>query len=439
MNEIITPTPAAPAEAKRQGRRATIGSYLGTTVEYYDFLLYGTASALVFPAVFFADIPPAAGVVLSYLTLAAGYVARPVGGILFGHFGDKYGRKQMLVVTMLIMGVASMAIGLVPGSAQIGVAAPVILVSLRVIQGIAVGGELAGASLMAMEHGTVARRGFIGSIVASGGPSGAVLATLMFGLVSLLPGDQLLAWGWRIPFLLSAVLVVIGLVLRVGVTESPEFLASEAGAHKRTRVPIVDTLASNWRSVVVCIVAALAPFFVQSLMATFALTYAVQSGTPQSLVLWIVTLANFVNIFTLMFYARLSDTFGRRRIMLIGYLLTAVSIWGVFALLSSSVGWLVLVAYLISNPISQAFMYGPLSAFMAEMFPTRNRYTGMSLSFQLATTIASGFAPLVAAALLTAAGSTVPITALVSALCVAGALSLVLGRRIHTRSVGAAS
>jgi MFS family permease len=174
-------------------------------------------------------------------------------------------------------------------------------------------------------------------------------------------------------------------------------------------------------------------------MATFALTYAVQSGTSQSLVLWIVTLANFVNIFTLMFYARLSDTFGRRRIMLIGYLLTAVSIWGVFALLSTSVGWMVLVAYLISNPSSQAFMYGPLSAFMAEMFPTRNRYTGMSLSFQLATTIASGFAPLVAAALLTAAGSTVPITALVSALCVAGALSLVLGRRIHTRSVGAAS
>jgi MFS family permease len=421
-------------KSRGQARRATVGSFLGTTVEFYDFALYATASALIFPAVFFAGIPTGAGMVLSYVTLAAGYVARPLGGIIFGHFGDRLGRKRMLLITMFIMGSASILIGLIPSSTQIGVAAPILLVTFRVIQGIGLGGETAGANLMAMEHSEGTRRGLIGSIVASGGPAGSVLATLMFSLFSLLPADSFVAWGWRIPFLLSAALVLIALILRRSVTESPEFLAAKERGMVRHSVPLVDTLKSNWRSVVLLILAVLAPFFLQSLMATFGLRFAVAAGNPQSAVLWVLTGVNFINIFALMLWANLSDRFGRRRVIMIGYVVAAILIWPVFTLLGSSNLLLILAAYLLSNVVAQALMFAPVSALMAEMFPTRNRYTGVSLSFQVGATLGAGFAPLIATSLLTAGGgSPVLVTTLVSVLCLIGLLSMVAARRTHER------
>ncbi|CAN5228394.1 MFS transporter [soil metagenome] len=418
----------------RQARRATVGSFLGTTVEFYDFSLYATASALVFPAVFFAGIPTTVGVVLSYVTLAAGYVARPIGGIAFGHFGDRLGRKRMLLITMFIMGGASMAIGLVPSSAQIGVIAPILLVTLRVVQGIGLGGETGGANLMAMEHSSGNRRGLIGSIVASGGPSGSVFATLMFGLFSLLPPAVFQAWGWRIPFLLSAALVILALVLRSSVTESPEFLAARVRGEVTARVPLVDTLRTNWRSVVLLVLAVLAPFFLQSLMGTFALGFTVTAGNPQAAVLWLITAVNAITVFALILWASLSDRFGRRRVILVGYVVAAVAIWPIFVLLDSRSLALVFLAYLLANALAQSLMYAPVAALMAEMFPTRNRYTGVSLSFQFGATLGAGFAPLIAAALLTAAhGSTVLVTGLVSLLCAVGFASVIAARGIHRR------
>ncbi|WFR72263.1 MFS transporter [Prescottella defluvii] len=203
-------------------RRALISSFLGSTVEYYDFLLYGAAAGLVFPKLFFPNtMDPVLGSTLSFVILLAGYISRPIGGILFGHFGDKYGRKNILVITLLMMGLVSVVIGLMPTYATIGVAAPLILVALRIVQGLAVGGEWAGATLMAAEHVNQDRRGFAASIAVTGGPTGSVLATLVLALFSGLPDDAFLSWGWRVPFLLSAVLVIVGLFLRYRVTESP--------------------------------------------------------------------------------------------------------------------------------------------------------------------------------------------------------------------------
>lgn len=226
--ETITERPDTPPndeQRRKLTRRVLISSYLGTTIEYYDFLLYGTAAALVFPAVFFAGVDPAAGVILSLGTFAAGYVARPLGGLIFGHFGDRLGRKNTLIITLMMMGVASTLIGVIPGSATIGSWGAIILVLLRVVQGLAVGGEWGGAAVMAMEHATTRRRGLSTSIVGAGAPSGALLGTVILGLFALLPEDQFLAWGWRVPFLLSAALLVIGLWVRLSVTETPVYTA----------------------------------------------------------------------------------------------------------------------------------------------------------------------------------------------------------------------
>lgn len=411
-------TEAAPrrtAQQRRDSRRALVSSYLGSTVEFYDFLLYGTAAALVFPQLFFSGVPEAAGIVLSYVTLAAGYVARPLGGIIFGHFGDKLGRKQMLFITMLIMGGVSVIMGLLPTSAQIGVAAPILLVSLRVLQGIAVGGEWAGAALMGLEHSKPTGRGFGASIAVSGGPSGAVLATVVLGAFSTMPESEFLAWGWRIPFLLSAVLVGVALFIRYRVTESPDFLAAKAAnatvAPAHQGAPIMQVLRRYPKELATSIVAGFAPLFLQSLLATFALTYAVQTGHSRSDALLMLTIANFLHIFTIPAAAALSDRIGRRKVMLTGAAVGIIGIWPMFALISDGNIWLMLLGFIIGNPLVQALMYGPMGAFISEMFATEVRYTGTSLAYQVSTTLGAGFAPLIASGLLVAGGGTTTVLA----------------------------
>ena len=421
------------ADENRDRRRALVSGYLGSTVEFYDFLLYGTAASLVFPQLFFSGVPEALGVVLSYVTLAAGYVARPIGGVIFGHFGDRFGRKKMLFVTMALMGAASMLVGLLPGSAQIGVFAPVLLVTLRVIQGIAVGGEWAGAALLGMEHSRAGKRGFSASIAVSGGPSGSVLATVVLALFSMLPAGQFISWGWRVPFLLSAILVVIALFLRYRVTESPAFLRAQEAAEKagsrRAGVPIVTVLRHHWKAVVICILAGLAPLFLQSLMATFTLTYAVKSGQPQTQVLLMMTISTFLHIFAIPAWAALSDRIGRRPVLIAGTVVGLVAIWPIFALVGSGNIWLLLLGYVLANPISQAMMYGPIGAFISEKFPTKLRYTGVSLSYQMATTLGAGFAPLIAAGLLAGGhGSTWVLSAFFSGLCLVSGLAFLVAK-----------
>lgn len=412
-------------------RRASFGSYLGATLEFYDFALYATASAIIFPAVFFAGVDPGVGMVLSYLTLAAGYVARPLGAIVFGHFGDRIGRKQMLVITMVIMGTASVGIGLIPSSAQIGSWGAVILVTLRVVQGIAVGGEWSGASLMSIEHASPKKRGFAGAIVQSGGPSGAVLASGALALVSLMPAEALLSWGWRIPFLASAIVVIVGIIVRLGVRESPEFAVAKEKS-ETVRVPLFSTLRENWVSVILVVLAALGPFFLQSLTATFALQFAVGNGTPQPVALSMLTISNVLTIFTTLFFAWLSDRVGRVRIMVTGFIVGGVLVWVALALLAVPTAGAVLVAFILLTPIGNAMVTGPLAAYMADMFPVRNRFTGVGLSYQLAATLAAGFAPLVASGLVGAAnGQTYLLTSLVSVLAVAGIVAVLLSRRVR--------
>jgi MFS transporter, MHS family, shikimate and dehydroshikimate transport protein len=397
-------TPPA-SHDRQQMRRVLFSSFLGSAVEFYDFLLYGTAAALVFGQLFFSDLTPVVATIASFGTLAVGYIVRPLGGVVFGHFGDRIGRKSMLVLTMTLMGAASFAIGLLPTYATIGLLAPVLLIVLRLIQGFAVGGEWGGAALMALEHSDENKRGFSASFANMGAPAGAVLSTVVLAIVTLLPEDDFLSWGWRIPFLLSAVLVGIGLYVRLKVTESPLFEQEvvTAVASEKKRLPIVDVLLNNPRSVLLGIGAGLGAFALQALMATFALTIGVQGGVPRSTVLWLFAAGSLVQIFALPAYAALSDRIGRRPVMITGCVAAMIAAYPILLLISSGSVLGVLLGFLIAMPLVQAAMYGPLAAFTTEIFATGNRYTGASLGYQLSSTLGGGFAPLISAALVAGA------------------------------------
>ena len=386
-----------PSPSSKDSRRALVSSFLGSTVEYYDFLLYGAAAGLVFPQLFFPEtMDPVLGSTLSFVILLAGYVSRPVGGILFGHFGDRFGRKNILVITLLMMGLVSVAIGLMPTYATIGVAAPLILVALRVIQGLAVGGEWAGATLMAAEHVSEGKRGFAASIAVAGGPTGSVLATLVLALFSGLPDDAFFSWGWRVPFLLSATLVIVGLFMRYRVTESPDFAKARAAGEVHTGTPILRVLTKYPASIVYGILASAGPLFMQALLAVWMVPHIAAQGTmPRQDALYMLTASSVVHIFAIPFFASLSDRYGRRRVMLAGAAISVALVFPMFAMFNSGSYWLVAVGFLIGNPIIQASMYGPIGAFLAEKFDTSDRYTGVSLTFQVGSVLGAGTAPLV--------------------------------------------
>ena len=394
--------PEQTPEQKKIQRRALISSFLGSTVEYYDFLLYGAAAGLVFPILFFPEtMDPAIASILSFVILLAGYVSRPIGGILFGHFGDKFGRKNMLFITLMMMGIVSVMIGLMPTYDAIGISAPITLVALRIIQGLAVGGEWAGATLMAAEHVKQKNRGFAASIAVTGGPTGSVLATLVLGLFAGLPDDQFLNWGWRVPFLLSAALVIIGLYLRYRVTESPDFVKAQAAGEVKTGVPIVRVLTKYPKDTVFGILAGAGPLFMQALLAIWAVPYVAASGAvTRQEALMMLTVSSVVHIFAIPFFASLSDRFGRRPVMLFGALVSVSLVFPMFMLLNSGSFWLIAAGFMIGNPIIQASMYGPIGAFLAEKFEVEDRYTGVSLTFQVGSVLGAGTAPLMATYLL---------------------------------------
>ena len=395
------------ATQRKEMRRVLLSSYLGTAIEYYDFLVYGAAASVVFSQVFFSDLPPAVGLIVSFGTLAVGYVSRPVGGLIFGHFGDRLGRKSMLVTSMVLMGVASMLIGLIPTRDSIGVLAPIILVFLRMVQGIAVGGEWGGASLMAVEHAGDRKRGFAAAVVNAGGPSGALLASLILGLFSLMPQEAFLSWGWRIPFLLSGVLLIVGLWIRLQVAESPVFQEvkrrqeHEGSTHRPH--PIRAVLREP-RPVLLATFAVIAALVFQSLLATVGLAISVENGLPRSTALLLQSFAAVVNIFTLIGFGVLSDRWGRRPVMMLGAAAGAVLIYPVLLCLSSGSPWLVLTGFLLGYGIVVGCMLGVASSFITEQFGATNRYTGASLGYQLASTLGGGFTPVIASLLLQAGG-----------------------------------
>ena len=390
-----------PTTRSRDLRRVLFSSYLGTTIEFYDFLLYGTAAAIVFPTVFFSGLDEFTAVLFSFGTFAAGYLARPLGGVIFGHYGDRLGRKKMLVVTMLVMGVASFLIGLVPSAAVIGGWAAVILVLLRIAQGIAVGGEWGGAALMAVEHSGGEKRGFAASFVNAGAPSGAVLGSVMLGLFSLLPQEQFLSWGWRVPFLLSAVLLLLGLWVRSQVSESPVFQAAlddfEAQQHDRKPLPLWSVLRRP-KALILTTLGAGAAFAFQVTMATFAQAYALQHGATRPQVLFGFAIASLLAVFGVLYAGRLSDRFGRRPVLVAGIVGWAALAFPMFALWGSGNAVLVALGFVIGLQL-QSLTYGPLGAFISEQFGTTSRYTGASLGYQLATLLGGGFTPTILAAL----------------------------------------
>jgi len=383
------------AADRRQVRLAALSSVVGTSIEWYDFFLYGTASAIVFPEVFFPHSSSYSGTLESFATYAVGFAARPVGAAIFGHWGDRLGRKATLIITLLMMGIASALVGVLPGAVSIGVAAPILLVVLRVLQGIAVGGEWSGSVLLSMEWGNQRRRGLMASWPQVGVPIGLLLGTGMMTAIALAAEGAFKAWAWRIPFLVSLVLVAIGLWIRLKVMETPLF--SQLTARQAVaKVPVAEVIRSHWKEIIYSAFLRMseqAPFY---LYTTFALTYIkTHLGLAQSLALGAVSVAAAFELFLIPTFGHLSDRLGRRRVYVSGAVLIAIVAFPSFALLNTKTAGLVIIA-IVLMAIAHSIQYGPQAAYIAESFPTRLGYAGSGMGYQLASLIAGGPAPLLA-------------------------------------------
>ena len=385
-------------------RRAVAASTVGTSIEWYDFFLYGTASALIFPDLFFPSAEPFVGVLAAFTTQFVGFAARPIGAAIFGHFGDRIGRKATLITTLMLMGIATFLIGCLPSASTIGVTAAVLLVLLRIVQGIGVGGEWGGSVLMSMEWGSPRRRGFMASWPQLGVPLGLLLSTGMVRLMSSATGDDFETWGWRVPFLVSIVLVGVGLYVRLNVMESPDF---ERIKHTRTvhKQPVWEVIKRQPLEILTSAfvrMAEQAPFY---LFITFVLAYGTtRLGFERNELLNDTLVAAAIGLFSVPFFGHLSDVIGRRLMYGIGIVCTALFAFPYYGLLNTKQSGLVLLAIVLSLVIHD-MMYGPQAALIAESFGTNVRYSGAGLGYQLASVIAGGPAPLIAAAILSRTGS----------------------------------
>jgi len=416
-----------PSEAlfRSQRRRAVVASTVGTSIEWYDFFLYGTAAALVFPHVFFPGSTPYAGVIASFGTQFVGFAARPIGAAIFGHYGDRIGRKATLITTLMIMGVGTTLIGVLPGFASIGIAAPILLTVLRLLQGVAVGGEWGGSVLLSMEWGSDKRRGFMASWPQLGVPIGLLLSTAMVQLMSATTGDGFLTWGWRGPFLASIVLVGIGLYVRLKVLESPAF-AEVKKTQAVLRVPVLEAFRHQWREILTSAFVRMseqAPFY---LFVTFVLTYGTQQlQLSRTGLLNDTLIAAALGFVSVPLFGYLSDLIGRRVMYGIGILCTAAFAFPYFGLLNTRVAGLVLLAIVVSL-IFHDMQYGPQAALIAESFGANIRYSGAGIGYQLASVIAGGPAPLIAAAILQSTGSSTWISIYIIGCCVVSFVALLL-------------
>ncbi len=385
-------------------RLVALASFIGTTIEWYDFFLYGTAAALVFSKLFFPTFDSLAGTLASFGTYAVGFLARPIGGIVIGHYGDKIGRKSMLVLTLVIMGVATFLIGLLPTYSSIGPWAAVLLVGLRLVQGFGVGGEWGGAVLMAVEHAPANQRGFYGSWPQMGVPAGLLISTVVFSQFAKLPEDQFLAWGWRVPFLISIILVAIGLVIRLRILETPAFEKMKE-KKKEAMMPILEVLRKYPKQVLLAVGARMAENGGFYIYTVFMLIYGTQhSHITRTVALNGVMIAATCSLIAIPFYGALSDRLGRRPVYIFGAVMTAVLAFPLFWLFdtgSTPLVWLALVLVIV---FAHAPMYGPQAALLSELFGTRVRYSGASLGAQLASIVAGGLSPFIATALLPSYG-----------------------------------
>jgi MFS transporter, MHS family, shikimate and dehydroshikimate transport protein len=421
-------------------RKVAIASFIGTTIEWYDFFLYGTASALIFPRLFFPKYDPLTGALASYGTYAVGFLARPIGGIVCGHFGDRIGRKSMLIFTLSLMGVATALIGLLPTYNDIGVWAAALLITLRIAQGFAVGGEWGGAVLMAVEHSPKGRRGFYGSWPQVGVPVGLLLSTGVFALISKLPEELRYAWGWRVAFLLSVLLVGVGLYVRLAMTEPPEF-AEIKRTSSESKAPILDAVRQHPKNVVLAMGARIAENGAFYLYTVFILTYATQPqiGFSQPSVLLAISLAAAVEIIAIPTYGLISDKLGRRPVYLFGAIFTGLFAFPFFWLVETSQASLMTLAVVVALVGGHSAMYGPQASFFSELFGTRVRYSGASLGYQLASAIAGGLSPIIATKLYQRTGVSWPIALFVVGMAAVTTVSVFLAMETAHGEIAAES
>jgi MHS family shikimate/dehydroshikimate transporter-like MFS transporter len=417
-------------------RRVGLAGFVGTTMEWYDYFLYGAATALIFNQLYFPKVDPLLGTLAAFSAFAVGFVARPLGGIIFGHFGDKIGRKQNLIITLAIMGLATAAIGLLPTFEAIGIWAPIILVLLRILQGFAVGGEWGGAVLMTVEHAPDHKRGFYSSWVQMGVPAGIVLANGLYLLFETsLSEDAFLAWGWRVPFLLSIVLVAVGLYVRLRIEESPAFSEIQE-SHAETQRPVMDVIRNQPKNVLVSLGARLGDNTIFTIFEVFTLTYLTQQvGLPESVALAGVLVGAGLEFFTIPLFGALTDRIGRRPVFLGGLVFCVLFTFPFFWLLNTAQPVLVVLSLVIALAIGHSAMYAPEASFFAELFDTRTRYSGASIGYQVAPILGGGIAPAICTALLVWSGSYWPIALYMIAMGLIGVVSLYFAPETYNRDL----
>lgn len=413
-------------------RRVALSVMIGTTIEWYDFLIYGAAAALVFAPLFFPTADPVAGTLLAFSTFAVGFGARPVGGIILGHFGDRLGRKKMLVLSLTMMGLATFIIGLLPTYDQIGVWAPILLVLLRLLQGFGVGGEWGGAVLTAVEYATPEKRGLFGSLPQVGVPAGLLLSSLAFLAVSRLPEEQFLAWGWRIPFLISIVLVAVGLFIRLKLTETPAFERVKEG-RAEVKVPLVTALRTYPKQILLAIGSMISTGAYFYVVNTYALTYGTTiEAFSSNQMLFAVLVSAVVAVIALPYFGAISERVGRRRLILIGLAAMAVWIFPTFLAVESGNLFVLVLVYAV-GAVFFSVSYGPQATFIAELFDARVRFSAASTSFQVGVLLGGALAPIIAAALVAATGTSLSVAAYVTGLSLISFFSVLAVTRAATQ------
>ena len=417
-------------QPQRTPKKAALASWIGSAVEYYDFFIYGTAAALVFAKIFFPSVDPKLGTVAAFATFGVGYVTRPIGAFFMGHVGDKFGRKRVLTFTLLLMGLSTFLIGALPTYGQVGIAAPVLLVLLRLLQGLSAAGEQAGANSMTLEHAPENRRAFFTSFTLSGTQMGFILATIVFLPISALPEDQLLSWGWRVPFFLSAIVVAVGFWIRRSLPETPAF-KEEAKAHETPRMPVIELFRDHTPDVLRVVFAALVSV-VSTIFGVFVLSYAVNTmHIARTSMLLLLVGTNVVALAAIPLWAILSDRIGRRPVFLIGALGSAVLIWPALWAISRADMALIFVFGLLLSGVVYSAANGIWPSLYGEMFDTRVRLSGMAIGTQIGFAL-GGFAPTISAAILgEGQNGWMPVAAFVSAACVVSAISAFSARETY--------
>jgi len=402
----VASTTSIPALQRSKMNSVVFASCFGTIIEWHDFLIYATAAALVFNQAFFPTIDPLAGTLASLATYAVGFLARPLGGALFGHFGDRLGRKSMLVVTLFVMGLSTFLIGLLPTYNSIGVLAPILLIVLRIVQGIGLGGECGGASLTVLEHAPADKRGLYASFVQIGFPVGLVLASLAFALATKLPSADFASWSWRLPFLASAVLLLVGIFARTRVPETPIFERIQA-AGNLAKNPVLEMIRNDTKSFFIAVGLKLSEVSWVYMLTVFVVLYATTKlNLPKQLMLDAVLYAALLELISLPLFGLLSDRIGRRPMYILGALFTILFAFPLFWMLESKSVALIITAVMIAMNFGHGMMFGPESAYFPELFGARVRYSGASFGFQVSAALGGGFAPIIATAMVGYFGGT---------------------------------